>query len=233
MKYYVLSPMGRTGSKRIVNPLAGAIRINSDNTRIFIRDNKLFVLNPDQPDKQHTENAVNVLDEWKNPVVVHSHTPYIMPSEGNDWHFILSARKKKIDSVLSFLLSMHLVQTLGLHTDDVYQISEITPFKIDISRVEDYLERYIAYENDFLKKVNDMNKKINIIYLEDSFEIIQSKLNLQFKMTSMHFDTSTISKVKPCDFITNYTELVEFYNNNILKYQDRFVSDTTITVDSI
>ena len=63
VKYYVLSPMGRTGSKRIVNPLAEAIRINFDYTRIFIRDNKLLVLNPSQQDKEYTENAVNVLDE--------------------------------------------------------------------------------------------------------------------------------------------------------------------------
>ena len=217
--------MGRTGSKRIVNPLAGAIRINFDYTRIFIRDDKLFVLNPNQQDKEYTENAVNVLDEWKNPIVVHSHTPHIMPSDSNDWQFILSARKRKIDSVLSFIMSRHYVETLGIHTDDVTS-EKIVPFSISLKEVESYLEQYILFENEYLKKVNDLNKGVTIIYLDDDFDTVQHKLGVQFKTFSTHFDKSTISKVKPCDFITNYTELVEFYDNNISKYRDRFVSDT-------
>jgi hypothetical protein len=225
MKYYVLSPMGRTGSKRIVNPLAGAIRINFDYTRIFIRDDKLFVLNPNQQDKEYTENAVNVLDECTSPIVVHSHTPHIMPSDSNDWQFILSARKRKIDSVLSFIMSRQYIETLGIHTDDVTS-EKIVPFSISLSDVESYLEQYILFENEYLKKVNDLNKEVTIIYLEDDFDTVQHKLGVQFKTFSTHFDKSTISKVKPCNFITNYTELVEFYDNNISKYKDRFVSDT-------
>lgn len=225
MKYYVLSPMGRTGSKRIVNPLAGAIRINFDYTRIFIRDDKLFVLNPNQQDKEYTENAVNVLDECTSPIVVHSHTPHIMPSDSNDWQFILSARKRKIDSVLSFIMSRQYIETLGIHTDDVTS-EKIVPFSISLKDVESYLEQYILFENEYLKKVNDLNKGVTIIYLDDDFDTVQHKLGVQFKTFSTHFDKSTISKVKPCDFITNYTELVEFYDNNISKYRDRFVSDT-------
>jgi len=225
VKYYVLSPMGRTGSKRIVNPLAEAIRINFDYTRIFIRDNKLFVLNPSQQDKQHNENAVTVLDEWKNPIVVHSHTPHIMPSDGNDWYFILSARKRKLDAVISFIMSRQYVETLGIHTDDVTS-EKILPFSISLSDVESYLEQYILFENEYLKKVNDLNKTVTIIYLDDDFDTVQHKLGVQFKTFSTHFDKSTISKVKPSDFIANYTELVEFYDNNISKYKDRFVSDT-------
>ena len=227
MKYYVLSPMGRTGSKRIVNPLAGAIRINFDYTRIFIRDDKLFVLNPNQQDKEYTENAVNVLDECTSPIVVHSHTPHIMPSDSNDWQFILSARKRKIDSVLSFIMSRQYIETLGIHTDDVTS-EKIVPFSISLKEVESYLEQYILFENEYLKKVNDLNKGVTIIYLDDDFDTVQHKLGVQFKTFSTHFDKSTISKVKPCDFITNYTELVEFYDNNISKYKDRFVSDTII-----
>lgn len=217
--------MGRTGSKRIVNPLAGAIRINFDYTRIFIRDDKLFVLNPNQQDKEYTENAVNVLDECTSPIVVHSHTPHIMPSDSNDWQFILSARKRKIDSVLSFIMSRQYIETLGIHTDDVTS-EKIVPFSISLKDVESYLEQYILFENEYLKKVNDLNKGVTIIYLDDDFDTVQHKLGVQFKTFSTHFDKSTISKVKPCDFITNYTELVEFYDNNISKYRDRFVSDT-------
>ena len=74
--------------------------------------------------------------------------------------------------------------------------------------------------------MNDLNKTVTIIYLDDDFDTVQHKLGVQFKTFSTHFDKSTISKVKPSDFIANYTELVEFYDNNISKYKDRFVSDT-------
>jgi len=224
MKYYVLSPMGRTGSKRIVSPLAEAIRIDKDYTRFFINDGVLGILNPNKETQYHTDGDI-ILNQWKSPIVAHSHTPSIMPTEGFDWHFILSARKRKIDSVLSYIMSKQCIETLGIHTDDVIP-EKIVPFSIGVSEVDNYLEKYILFENEYLKKVNGLNKRVTIIYLEDDFDTVEYKLGVQFKIKSAHFDKSTISKAKPCDFITNYTELVEFYDTNISKYNDRFVSET-------
>ena len=105
---------------------------------------------------------------------------------------ILSTRKDKTNIVLSYLIAK---QCGFIHQ------SKCPPFKVDIPT-------YIAHTEDLLKKEKDfLNKHNNAIeiYVEDSIEDIESKLNIV--LAYKHNDTKYISINKAADVIENYSEI--------------------------
>ena len=133
--------------------------------------------------------------------VIHSHVlDYTIPPM---YIPILSTRKDKRDIVLSNLIARK--------TEDwvpgINKPNEIKPFSVDV----DY---YIALSKQILlKEEHFLNKNTNAItiYLEDSVEDIQQKLQVPIVDTSA--DKASISNYPPEQTIENYNELHDAYSD--------------------
>lgn len=234
MKYYVCSPIGRSGSKRVVFGLYETLQANE---RMFIsfegvyyEDNHLFQgfkLYRDRDsydsDMYTNEQAIQVMNDWETPIVLHSHNVNLLPTDPTGWRFILSTRKRKIDTVLSVLLAGE-AKSYSPHepVSDDFQ-----PFEADIEKVDLWMETLIERENNFFNNIRSLTGKIpNVIYLEDTWQVLQQKAGIQFSPEAEHQDTYTISTIKAKDYITNYDEIQARYEEKLQDYQLRFPTET-------
>lgn len=224
MKYYIYSPIGRTGSKRIFNPLADTIAAEvGDSSRFTIHgDNaRCTLLKWNQP---NTEHDISILETWQNSVAVHSHNCECMPRVSSGWKFILSSRKRKIDAVLSKLVAKQ--SDIHHPTMTKNKREPLYPFEVSQLEVSVLLEKYIAGESAFVEKVKSLGAIPIVIYMEDSFDTVQEKLGISFKDDAGVHDTNTISNLKAVDYVTNYDAIQAMYDENLTDYQKRFYTET-------
>jgi len=225
MKYYIYSPIGRTGSKRIFNPLADTITAEVGDSSRFTIHGDNFRCTLLKRDQSNIEHDISILDTWQNSVAVHSHNCECIPRLSSGWKFILSSRKRKIDAVLSKLVAKQ---------SDIHHPKQLTkrkreklcPFEVSELEVSGLLEKYIAGEFAFVEKVKSLGAIPIVIYMEDSFDTIQEKLDKQFNKATFIHDIGTISNLKAVDYITNYDEIQAMYDENLTDYQKRFYTET-------
>jgi hypothetical protein len=224
MKYYIYSPVGRTASKRIFESLASTISIqNEDTSRFSIgADGTTYLLKAEQEAVTYEKSsAISVLSNWENSVAVHSHNFEVLPSD-SDWTFVLSARKRKIDTVLSRLLAL---ESHSVHPS-IPTKPGFSSFEISSDKVEALIEECIEKENAFVDAVRALGKEPIVVYLEDSYQAIQDKINFDFDSSVHGQNTFTISKLKAADYVTNYNELQSNYDTKVEDYASRFFSET-------
>lgn len=233
MKYYICSPIGRTGSKRLVFGLYEALqskeRMYISLPGIHITENiyyqgfKLFT-SPGKSDNYTEEEAVYIMDEWESPITLHSHNVNMLPTNPNDWKFILSTRKRKLDTVLSILMAERTKSTDPTHLVD----ENFAPFEVSLDTVFKWMDRYLERENCFIKNVIALTGKTpTIVYLEDSWQQSQQKIGLQFvdaKSNVHEFYTKSTHTAKK--YITNYEDLQVYYNSRLAYYQTNFLTET-------
>ena len=230
MKYYILSPLGRTGSKRIFDPLTVKLtEIAGDSARFSIpksTDDRCCLLRAKEENVNYIgTEGIDILNTWSDPVAVHSHNSACMPTNNNDWKFILSARKRKIDCVLSLLVARE-SQVYHPALKDVKMKEGFGPFEVTLDHVSSLMEDYIAEENAYVERVRALGAEPTVIYMEDSFATVQEKLGTSFKTDADVHDRNTISNLKAADYITNYDAIQAMYDENLADYQSRFFSDT-------
>jgi len=230
MKYYIFSPKGRTGSKRIFDPLS--VKLN-DRPPAFTRfsipessDDRCYLMRPDHDNVVYVgQDGIDMLDTWSSPIAAHSHNSACMPTSNDDWKFILSARKRKIDCILSGFVA----RESGVYHPSVKDTNlkeGFGPFEADMNLVSSLMEDYIAQENAYVEKVRALGSEPIVIYMEDSFDTVQEKLGISFKDDAGVHDTHTISNLKAVDYVTNYDAIQAMYDENLSDYQTRFFSDT-------
>lgn len=239
MKYYVCSPMGRTGSKRIVNGIHRTLgEHNKELKRMYIsfegvyrKDNmyyqgfQLLTFNGFEVTGESYDNeaAIALMNDWETPIVLHSHNTNLLPSVSEDWKFILSSRKRKIDVILSILM-LEKTGSSGPH-DPISD--KFKRFRADPNRIEKYMEAFIKRENNFINNVIALTGKPPItIYLEDTWQMVQQKAGAQFYESATPENTNTISSHKAEDYITNYNAIQKRYDNNLNYYKNQFMTDT-------
>ena len=230
MKYYIFSPLGRTGSKRIFDPLA--LKLNEeaeDSARFSIpksTDDRCCLLRGNQENVNYIgADGIDILDTWSAPIATHSHNSDCMPTSNDDWKFFLSARRRKIDCVLSVLVARE-SHVLHPAAKDTRLKEGFGPFEADMDLVSSLMEDYIAEENAYVEKVKALGSEPIVIYMEDSFATVQEKLGISFKDDADVHDTFTISKLKAVDYVTNYDAIQSMYDENLTNYQSRFFTDT-------
>ena len=231
MKYYVCSPMGRTASKRVVFGLRSSLQSRE---RMFISHEGLYnekdpllqgfkLYDIEENSETYTdEQAIQIMNEWETPIALHSHNLNLLPTDPSGWKFILSTRKRKIDTVLSLMLAMK--SNSFWHEDPVSD--KFKRFRADPKTIEKYMEEYIQRESTFIHNVIALTgKPPATIYLEDSWQMIQQKTGRQFSPEAEHQDTLTISSLKPVDYITNYNAIQKRYDDKLDYYKNQFVTE--------
>lgn len=225
MKYYVCSPMGRSGSKRIVNsiwtefetkqkmyipPMQSELSPSGDgfeHIEDFLDGFRIVtkVTTATEETKKYSfDEAIALMDSWPTPIVCHSHNPNILPTNGNDWTFILSTRRKKIDIALSIVMAKETKSYDPLQPID----SSFKPFTANIEEVETLLKYTNILENIFIenvKKLTDDTPKI--IFVEDSWTTLEEKIGIQ--LNHKEHDKATISTHRADKYIINYQEIIE------------------------
>lgn len=220
MKYYICSPIGRTGSKRIVNAIrteletnkkfyippmndefaseAGHIEEFLDGFRIVTKVSKGI----EKTEKIANSAVENLLNTWESPIVCHSHNPYILPTDSKDWTFILSTRKNKIDIAFSIIMARETNSYEPLQPVD----SNFKAFYADIEEVKTLVKYADILENVFIEKVKALTGKLPItIFVEDTWESLQQKIGID--LNHKEHDTATISTHRADKYVVNYEEI--------------------------
>lgn len=221
MKYYVCSPMGRTGSKRIMNGIRHAQK--SNNQKMYIPPIQSG-LNPTtrkdlldgfqiitelkgevSQSKGYTDDAaINLMDTWTTPIVCHSHNPTILPTDSNDWTFILSTRRKKIDIALSIIMGWKTKSFDPSHPVD----PSFKPFNADIDVVKTLLKYTHILENLFRTRVIKLTGDVpKTIFVEDTWEMLEQKIGIT--LNHKEHDKATISTHRADKYIINYQEIID------------------------
>jgi hypothetical protein len=227
MKYYIYSPIGRTASKRIFDPLSISIQEDvEDSARMSIpqsTDGRCVLMRGGQDNINYTgQSGIDILDSWENSIAVHSHNTDCMPSSASGWKFFLSARKRKCETVLSKLIVLK--SGVAHPAKSSNRRDDFAPFTVSVDEFDAMMQDCIDGETAFFAKVNGLGVDPTIIYLEDTFAEIQQKLGHTFKSDADVHDTNTISNFTAEDYITNYQELRDRYDSNLSTYQTKFTS---------
>ena len=219
MKYYICSPIGRTGSKRIVNAIwteletnqkfyippmnsefaseAEHIKDSLDGFRIVTKVSKGM-----KTEKIANSGVKELLDTWLSPIVCHSHNPYILPTDSKDWTFILSTRKNKIDIAFSIIMARETNSYEPLQPVD----SNFKAFYADIEEVKTLVKYADILENVFIEKVKALTGKLPItIFVEDTWETLEQKIGID--LNHKEHDTATISTHRADKYVVNYEEI--------------------------
>lgn len=221
MKYYIYSPIGRTGSKRIFVPLCVAIADEVMTNAHFSVNSGSTTCDLLGTETRREQNS-STLDTWENSIAVHSHSHECMPNSSSDWTFVLSSRRRKVDAALSKLVALK----SGVNHPAKNPREEFSAFEASQSEVDALIEEHIAGEAAFVEKVTALGGTPVVIYMEDSFDVVQTKLGKSFNDDAEVYDTNTRSNLTAIDYVTNYTEIQAAYDANLADYQSRFFSHT-------
>jgi hypothetical protein len=222
MKYYVCSPIGRTGSKRIVNGIWTELETNqklyippmndnhsSDSEHIKDFLDGFRIVTKVSKSIEKTEKIANsgvkeLLDTWPSPIVCHSHNPYILPTDSKDWTFILSTRRDKIDIAFSIIMARETTSYDPSQPVD----SNFKAFYADIEEAKTLVKYADILENVFIEKVKALTGKLPItIFVEDTWESLQQKIGID--LNHKEHDTATISTHRADEYIINYHEIIK------------------------
>ena len=220
MKYYVCSPIGRTGSKRIVNgiwteletnqkfyipPMNGNHSSDSEHIEDFLDGFRIVTKvskSIEKTEKIANSGVKELLDTWSSPIVCHSHNPTIMPTDSGDWMFILSTRRDKIDIAFSIIMARETKSYEPSQSVD----SNFQAFVADIEEVKTLVKYANILENVFIENVKKLTGGMpKIVFVEDSWETLERKIGMT--LNHKEHDTATISTHRAYKYVVNYEEI--------------------------
>lgn len=254
MKYNIYSPIGRTGSVRLLN----IININFHTlgldhfkkTREYIHQTlhlsetdtpgnimckiqnenfseiPLEIIESVQKRNSYYLNVVSTNHSYKFPesfyetskecVSLHSHV--CTWAANDDWTNILTTRRNKSE----LPMSLKIAERTGFWTakdeiDDPHR-NENTfysdrPFHLPVEVYIGHLDTLNLKEQMFLEGVKrDTGKDAIITYLEESYDSLEIKFDLNITKKARKKMNNYKSKRRPKDYIINYDELIDAYN---------------------
>lgn len=134
-------------------------------------------------------------DKLTTETVIHSHVLEEIPQ---DFTPVLSTRKDKRDIILSNLIARKTEDWVPGESPNI-----IKPFSVDIDYYLALSKQLILKEQQYIERNNPI-----IVYLEDSVDSIEEKLNISAIRAA---DRTTVSKHPPAAYIINYTECLNAY----------------------
>ena len=222
MKYYVISPAGRTGSRRISTLLhrhfndKKEVSVSYDaftfggkppesmgtRLRLMVSHHEKHIETTFHEDSPTFGETAEIIKNAEDGTVVHSHT--IVPLlDSENWVVIFSDRKSKAEQVMSKLIGMYLNTIDPIEADKKFE-----PFTAIKEEVEDELYS-IEFQNQAAEEAYPKHIKI---FMEDSLETIEEKLMLKFERNERTETANNkfISNHRYTDLITNYKEVFEW-----------------------
>ena len=251
MKYNICSPLGRTGSIRLVSILnwhfhkIGTPPKNGEKHEqieaLHLGESEIpGVLNcmiNTQPfttmslqiiEKFEKENNRSPIDLYsyrfpesfyeisKEYVSLHSHV--CTWAVNDDWKNILSTRKNKSELPMSLMIAERTGFWREQDKIDDWRQTENKfyserPFRLPVSQYIGHLNTLNMKEQMFIEGVKrDTGKHPIIMCLEDSYDTIETKFNFHIEETLRKKMDTYKSKRRPKDYILNYDELIDAYN---------------------
>jgi len=196
MKYYVYSPNGRTGSKRVLFFLRG-FRIPHEYTIISekeIHSNGAYITTTNEDIKRRLNTSAD-------GAVIHSHS-LVLPDNLDDWTIILTQRKSKAEQIMSASIAHRLPGGF----DKVDPSIKCEPFSLDKKTVS---HRLLSIKEAHKKFYNTVDSYVTI-NMEDSVEEIKEKIPLKYPDEIDKADINSKSNHNYRDIITNYKEVFEW-----------------------
>lgn len=196
MKYYVYSPSGRTGSKRVLFFLRG-----------FKTPHEYTIMSETETNingVSTTTTKTDIKQKLNTSVdgtVVHSHS-LVLPDNLDDWTIILTERKSKAEQIMSGQIAYRIPG--GFSPVDPSITCE--PFSLDKNTVTYLLT---SIKNKYQKFYETVDSYV-LINMEDSVEEIGKKITLRYPEEITEADTITKSNHHYKDIIINYKEVFEW-----------------------
>lgn len=208
MKYFVLSPEGRTGSRRIQRLLSCQINKDSDHKYLLKRPLKTHfdpsVVEVHVGSSIKTKSRLEAqkwLGSCKDNTVVHSHI-ILAPPDLENWTIIHCTRKSKAEQIMSMMIAEHLCEW-----DPIDKDKKFTPFDASATKVASKLGAIIVSHN----QVENLFPNCIDIDTEDTYHQIQQKLKITFyKDVLASIDKSLISNHTYKEIITNYLDVFKW-----------------------
>lgn len=215
MKYYVCSPDGRTGSRRISSllneTLNGEIypRVGCYIKNTFSSNSgetlEIWFQTEDTVDKQkmNFNEAQEILKNLKDNTVIHSH-PIVTLSDIENWTVIHSIRQSKAEQIMSKIIADYIKSYSPVTAD-----KKFAPITVSKEEVNSALYCIIINE----KKVKELYPNRIEIFMEDSIQTIEEKLMIKFSEKAKEKnETKYISNHTYHQLILNYKEVFEWCN---------------------
>jgi hypothetical protein len=217
MRYYILSPIGRTGSRRIQKLLNFKNRFFSEyslsihptalsapNTVEFFTSNFDFAGHLNQRGKVEIKTYAEVQEILRTSpdgCTVHSHS--MMPiSDLENWTVIHSTRKSKAEQLMSWSIANNINSYCPLSKDIKFE-----PYAIEKEYVLEWHKNILKLEN----QVKEMFPNCIEIFMEDDCKQIQEKLMVTFDAETIDaVDKSMVSNHRYPDLITNYVDVFKW-----------------------
>jgi len=213
MRYYILSPRGRTGGRRLMlmleyycnfNQIRNTLHIvpipfeiNSGSVKFWT---STFDFSSEKEIKTYAE-VQEILRTCEDKTTVHSHSMMPIPDLKN-WTVIHSSRKSKAEQIMSVFITQHVNSFIPLSKDIKFE-----PFEMKKEIVLDYLATILKDD----EKVKEMFPDCIEIFLEDTYSQIQEKLKITFDADTLSaIDKTTVSNHRYPDLITNYLDVFKW-----------------------
>lgn len=196
MKYYVYSPCGRTGSKRVLSFL-----------RSFKTPHEYTIMSETETNNKGVSTTTTKKDIKQrlntsvDGTVIHSHS-LVLPDNLDDWTIILTKRKSKAEQIMSGQIACRLPGGFGVVDPSI----TCEPFSIDKNTVTLFLSSIKTKYQEFYETVDSYV----LINMEDSVEEIGKKIPLRYTEEITNADTKSKSNHHYKDIIINYKEVFEW-----------------------
>ncbi|MDA8940528.1 hypothetical protein N9H34_00195 [bacterium] len=252
MKYNIYSPIGRTGSVRLVyilnwlfshsgedyfkkngGRLHAALHLSETGTPGIVMHminqgtlSKMPLPIIEKIQKRNKYNFSVTNHSYKFPesfyefskknVSLHSHV--CTWAANDDWTNILTTRKNKSELPMSLRIAERTGFWTGKDEIDDTRRTENSfyserPFHFPVEEYIGNLDLLNLKEQMFIEGVKrDTGKHPIIMCLEDSYDAIETKLNLHIEENLRNELNTYKSKRRPKDYILNYDELIDAYN---------------------
>ena len=215
MKYYVCSPDGRTGSRRIysllnetlngeIYPRVGCFIKNTfppnigETLEIWFQTEDVF-----NKQKMNFNEAQEILKNVKDNTVIHSHA-IVTLSDIENWTVIHSIRQSKAEQIMSKIIANYIKSYDPVEADKKF--APIVVFKEIVDRE---LNSIMTHE----KIVKELYPNRIEIFMEDSIQTIEEKLMIKFNERAKEKnEIKYISNHTYKQLILNHKEVFEWCN---------------------
>lgn len=242
MKYYIYSPLGRTGSTRLVyllgpnRPRPATLELNTHydgaskryamyQSKTFSdKDNTITTFLERYPRSDIFDGKVlehtpvifpKKYENIPNGCIVHSHTCMWPTSE--NWVYILSSRKNKTEMPMSLAIAAATGYWNAKDEPDMDPMmfgGKDEPFTLRSDWYYKQLKQCEARELAFIKGVKEnTGKEAVIVYQEDTVEEIDAKIGPLHPSSNLINNKLKLSARRPKDYILNYEELKEIHDD--------------------
>jgi hypothetical protein len=217
MRYYILAPIGRTGSRRIQQLLNFKNKFFSEYSLHILPRYVSVEFGETTPDtvefwtskfdfaaekeiKTYTE-VQEILRTSPDGCTVHSHSMMPIPDLEN-WTVIHSIRKSKAEQIMSWSIAKNINSYSPLSKDIKFE-----PYAMKKEDVLEWHKNILVLD----EKVKEMFSDCIEIFLEDDYKQIQEKLKITFDADTLNaIDKAMVSNHRYPDLITNYLDVFKW-----------------------